>query len=41
MTQTQYYTELLQYILICGGIFIGILFTMFMIYVMALYHPYD
>ena len=41
MTQTEYYTTLLKYTLIYGGIFIGILFTMFMIYVMALFRPYD
>ena len=41
MIHTDYYTTLLKYVLVYGGIFIGILFTMFMVYVMAFYHPYD
>lgn len=41
MTQTEYYTTLLKYVLIYGGIFIGILLTMFMVYVVAILTPRD
>lgn len=41
MTQTEYYTTLFKYILVYGGVFIGILFTMFMIYVVAILTPND